>query len=232
MADSADTTNPIMRQCSTEGCGKRLYAGGKCNRHYREVLAQTRGRCSIEGCEDYAKARNLCVMHYARLRKTGTPLSRGKTRPGRKEAYLRALLSVDQDECIRWPYPQDRTGYGCMNVGAQKTRAHRFMCVLANGDPPSAEAEAAHNCGNAWCVNPRHLRWATVKENAADRILHGTAKRGHSNWKAKLSNDEALAAYTDPRTCREIAADHGVTPEAIGNLKAGRTWAWLTGHRR
>jgi hypothetical protein len=42
------------------------------------------------------------------------------------------------------------------------------MCLLAHGEAPPGKNIVAHWCGNAKCVSPRHLRWATQQENADD----------------------------------------------------------------
>jgi hypothetical protein len=58
-------------------------------------------------------------------------------------------------------------------------RAHRVMCEIAHGPKPAPGFVAAHTCGKGreGCVNPRHLRWASQKENMADKLLHGTSNR-------------------------------------------------------
>lgn len=234
MAKPVDTTKPAaVCKCSAPKCEKQQYAGGMCAAHYREHLAQRRGNCAVDGCNELARVKDLCNRHYARFRRHGSPYTPGKSRPGEKEKYLRELpRNGPKSDCVRWPFPADDTGYAGLNVAGKKTRAHRFVCELANGPPPGSDSEAAHNCGNAWCVNPDHLRWDTAKGNAEDRERHGTALRGEDMVRAKLTNSQAMSAYQDKRPCRDIALEYGVTPEAIGNLKAGRTWAWLTGHKR
>ena len=50
--------------------------------------------------------------------------------------------------------------------------AGRFACERENGPPPTAKHQAAHatryGCLGGLCVNGKHLRWATNKENAGD----------------------------------------------------------------
>lgn len=47
---------------------------------------------------------------------------------------------------------------------------------------------------------------------------------------AKLTETEVRAIYADPRSQMRIAADYGVTQTAVGAIKRGKTWSWLTGH--
>ena len=84
------------------------------------------------------------------------------------------------DECLHWPFSRLPAGYGIVGgraVGRQY--AHSLACTWAHGPRPEGK-QAAHSCGKASCFNPKHLRWATVTENHADKVLHGTSGRGVS----------------------------------------------------
>jgi hypothetical protein len=94
-------------------------------------------------------------------------------------------------------------------------RATRVMCKLAHGPAPTPKHHAAHSCGKGHeaCINPKHLRWATPRENAADAKLHGTFKpppSGGKPWseerkaKVKLRNHQRrmsalMRAYRETR---------------------------------
>jgi hypothetical protein len=93
---------------------------------------------------------------------------------------------------------------------------------------------AAHEpetCHNPSCINPRHLRWATDQENAADRIIDGTENRGSRQHQAKLTEEQALRIFNDRRPRNTIAAEFGVSRRCVGAIKTGLSWAWLTGAR-
>jgi hypothetical protein len=74
----------------------------------------------------------------------------------------------------------DQWGYSHVTmqlVGATKRHAvHRLMALAFLGEPP-AGCQVAHNDGNPRNNTVANLRWATAKENQADRLLHGTAHR-------------------------------------------------------
>lgn len=88
---------------------------------------------------------------------------------------LLSLSSLDTDDCIEWPFGRDRDGYGVFYLSPngdrrqRKTSANRAVSLLTFGDPPADGMHAAHSCHNRSCINPRHLRWATVQENIDDR---------------------------------------------------------------
>lgn len=104
-----------------------------------------------------------------------------KTLGGEPERYLNETVMSfsEREECLSWPFARNANGYGKIRLGSRMLTVSRLVCERAYGDPPTPDHEAAHSCGKGHegCVNPFHLRWATAKENAADRIVHAAAKR-------------------------------------------------------
>lgn len=91
----------------------------------------------------------------------------------------------------------------------RRMAASRAMCILANGLPPDGKTFAIHSCGNGHlsCVNPKHLRWGSPKENAQDARLH------HSK------TDKAVAAPDAHPLPKVAAVETGIPAKAI---RAGR----------
>lgn len=82
------------------------------------------------------------------------------------------------DACWRWLGAQQGSGYGICSLGGTSRGAHRVVHVLANGPLADRRHQVRHDCDHAWCVNPRHLRPGTAKDNAADALARGRHRAG------------------------------------------------------
>lgn len=134
--------------------------------------------------------------------------------------WLVAQLDVETDDCIIWPFGTN----GAYGVVCNKL-AHREMCILAHGAPPTRLYQAAHKCGRTLCVNKKHLRWATPAQNQQDSFAHGTKALGEAHAHAKLTD----AAVREIRSLGasqaiEMAYKYRVSGAAVQAVLAGRTW--------
>lgn len=143
---------------------------------------------------------------------------------GSSEAFLRAHVDHKGQDCLLWPFRRIASGYGLAVIGGVQKHASRWMCELVHGAPPFLRAEAAHACGNAGCVNPEHLRWATGKQNCADKLLHGTHNRGERSGKAKLTAEDVAAIRAAPADLRALMARYGVSKGCISKVRSGQRW--------
>lgn len=149
---------------------------------------------------------------------------------GKSYKWLVAHADYQHDEwCLVWPFARDRHGRGMLGYNGKGHWAHRMMCKLVHGDPPSDEHQAAHNCGRGHegCVNPHHLQWKTPAENATDRWEHNPQLVRHPNGTARMlvpSMAKAILAAKGIRTQMELAAQFGVSENVVQNIWAGRTY--------
>jgi HNH endonuclease len=97
-------------------------------------------------------------------------------------ALWRTFLSRTEmrrsDECWPWKGPFMAKGYGVCWAGGKNWRAHRLAAFLYFG--PSDAQVVMHTCDNRACVNPSHLRYATISENNMDAVKKGRQVSGHS----------------------------------------------------
>jgi hypothetical protein len=135
------------------------------------------------------------------------------------------------DECLIWPFGTDGHGYGVLYIDGKRAGAHRYVCELAHGAPPTPKHEAAHSCGHGkdGCVNRNHLLWKTRIENQADRLEHGTHNRGTRQGGAKLTEDDVreIIALKGIEMQRNLAERFGVRRTTIASIQQGRNWAWV-----
>lgn len=180
--------------------------------------------CSIPDCGNGVAYRGWCRKHYERWRKHGDPTAYKIV--NRSRDFILQALKSEQDDCIEWPYSK-WFGYGRSSFDGSTTLAHRQVCSLAHGPEPFKLAEAAHNCGNRGCVNPRHLRWATRQSNNDDIARHGRTNHGSRNGAAKLTEAQVLQIRADNRRDADIAAEFGCRPNTIWAIQNRRLWKHL-----
>lgn len=233
--------------CKVEGCGKPANVAGKsardlCCAHYQRdkkfgsPLGGGRMRvrggttCDIDGCEKKAVGNGYCPAHNVRFRKYGSatahhPIYRCN------EIWIEKHRDYHGDDCLPWPFCTGDNGRGVMGRGAKSMTAPRAMCIAAHGQPPTPEHETAHSCGNGHlgCMNPKHLRWATKIENAADRDKHGRTRRGSQINTSKLSEDDvrAIRRRRGTESGASLAREYGISRNAVYYIISGKTWANL-----
>lgn len=152
---------------------------------------------------------------------------RQRCKPHEAKCFFQEALKANTPDCILWPYAQMTKGYGAIGMGGKKISTSRLMCLQAHGEPLVEGVGAAHSCGNKLCINPRHLRWATQKENEADKILHQRTIQGKPGGR-KLSKEIVHWLRNSPirpyLTTRELTAIFEVTPNTISMAINGDTW--------
>jgi hypothetical protein len=167
----------------------------------------------------------MCGLHYQRLRKHGDP---HMTLDGRPAAFVREMLNMDVPDCLdQWPFGFV-SGYPQLRWEGQQSRGHRLVCQFKHGPAPSAGHHAAHSCGNRACLNWRHIRWATARENMADKWRHGTMACGERQGLAKLTADQVLSirsSWEQGATILSLAREYGVCTSTLGSVVHRVTWA-------
>lgn len=145
-------------------------------------------------------------------------------KPSRNYSRLREWVEqhVDyphDDCCLIWPFGRHKDGYGILPVDGKQTYAHRYMCRLAKGEPPTPKHQAAHSCnrGHDACVNHHHLDWKTPGENH---------KEGEWHAKVKLNVEKAaeIRALKGLEQTSVTAARYGVREITIRQVQSGRLW--------
>lgn len=142
--------------------------------------------------------------------------------------FLSNLVSDPPEGCVHWPKKARSRGYGLIMFRGRQIGAHCASCELFHGPAPTAKHEVAHNCGVRDCVNPKHLRWATRKENMADRLTHGTMIHGEATHNAVLTEKivrDIRAAHAQNVSNRVIAETFGLPRGTVWGVTKRMTWA-------
>lgn len=165
-------------------------------------------------------------------------MGRSKNRPhgqwsnkrgqGEGVTFLRQHVNDSDGECLIWPLYRNPNGYAQFGFEGTEHYAHRFMCELANGPPPSPDYDAAHSCGRGknGCVHPRHLSWKTRGQNIEDAVAHGTHIGNRWTNRGRLRPDQVIEIrrLKGQKTQVEIAVMFGVTPPTVRDIYLGRTY--------
>lgn len=190
-----------------------------------------RRRCSVDGCSEPHSSKGFCANHYARFVRHGDPTKIVReTRSGDGVRFIEWAVQQETDDCILWPYAKLKSGHPRLDIGGRAALATREVLFRVQGPPPTKRHQAAHApviCHTPSCINPKHLRWATARENSADRRADGTHHCGERIARAKLTADQVLAIRADPRPHKEIAVEYEVDVSHISGIKTRRTWRHL-----
>lgn len=231
-----------MCHCNVPSCSKKIHSRNMCQAHYRMWMKYgdplkrfervTPTKCLVDKCDakPALKSAGYCANHYYRRHKYGSP-----TAPARNDVktadYIKAALSITHQDCVLWTRQKTKEGYGVARFNGKYGAAHRFVCELSNGEPPTPNHQAAHSCGNPSCYNPNHLRWLTPLQNTREKYTHGTMPAGENHFLATMTEKTALSILADFRcgeTIKILAAKYGVTYGAAYMLVRGHTWKHLS----
>lgn len=104
--------------------------------------------------------------------------------------WVRFMSKVTRrgDGCWEWVGSRYPSGYGEFSIGNRSRRAHRVIYCWLNGEPG---LPIDHTCNHPWCVNPKHLRAISQRENvlkpeSKSRTAVNARKErcvnGHDDW--------------------------------------------------
>lgn len=114
--------------------------------------------------------------------------------------------------CVLWHKSLSSTGYGNDRLDGKRIGAHRRAYIEAKGPIPEGMV-IDHLCRNKACVNPDHLEAVPQREN----ILRGSMS-------AKLDWEKVRVIRASAKKGTELAAEYGVTPQAISQIRRNQTW--------
>lgn len=230
------------RICSLEHCNNPHKAKGYCEKHYlrlrkhgdpmvcKNPIGKRPKVCSVDGCDSPHHALGYCGRHRAKVAKYGDPLAGTERTPKKdREKWIIEALSAESDDCRFYPY--SNTPYTSVSTAHGLMSLHRWICILAHGEPPADRLVAAHKCGNGHlnCCNPRHLYWATFKQNERDKAAHGRTIRGEMQPRSKItvSDVREIRSLRGKMTQHQIAKQFGIDQTNVSLIQLRKAWAWV-----
>lgn len=110
-----------------------------------------------------------------------------------------------------------------LNGGKGDLSVHRAVAIAFLGAPPTEGHQVAHKDGNRQNNAASNLRWATPRENCADRLIHGAKT-------VKLNSDQVRVIRArlarGVKQCA-IADEYGVSPNHICQIANEKRWVNL-----
>jgi hypothetical protein len=103
-------------------------------------------------------------------------------------------------------------------VSRTQKRVHALVASAFLPPKPSERHQVRHLNGNKHDNRACNLAWGTPKENADDRILHGTDPAGERNPQAVLSDAQAIEVF---RAVRERGEDMDSVARRYGISRSG-----------
>lgn len=148
--------------------------------------------------------------------------------PQLKARFWAKVKITGKDDCWEWKAHRGRGGYGRITIDGMVKSACQVSLIINGSERPKG-LHALHSCDNRGCVNPRHLRWGTAKENGQDKSIRGRTAFwiGEEHPNGKLTEEQVREIFTESGTLASIAEKYGVTLSAIWSIKNRRTWCHL-----
>lgn len=105
-------------------------------------------------------------------------------------------------------------------------KVHRLVLLAFRGSPPSPEHECRHLNNNRRDARLTNLRWGTRKQNARDKITHGTHVFGERHGMAKLTEEDVLNIRFLANTTQqiEIARRYNMSRPQICTIIKRKAW--------
>lgn len=103
--------------------------------------------------------------------------------------------------------------------GARLSIAVSILVCTAFYGPRRRSQHAAHWDGNSLNDRAENLRWASAKENAADKLRHGTVPFGSRSSRSKLTDEQVEALLGCDLSGAEAAAKFGISASQVHRIR-------------
>jgi hypothetical protein len=122
------------------------------------------------------------------------------------QRFNKKYIIDEETGCWNWIGSISKYGYGKFTI---KFQDGFILC---------------HSCNNRKCVNPWHLRQDTYKSNSIDMVIANRQRCQKLSVSQVIEIKKELEHYYRGQY-KNLSDIYGVTPTAIQDIKAGRTWS-------
>lgn len=184
--------------------------------------------CSVDECSKPVRARGWCNKHYLRWARRGTTDAMQTHFTDSEKPF--AAQTRREGDCLIWVGSVDSGGYGQIWTSGRFTLAHRYSWERVNGEiPPGMVVDHRDHCGKS-CVEPSHLRLATVAQNGWNRAGGQTrSKTGVRNvypsggrFRVEIAKSGEVYRFGSYSTLEEAAAVAGEKRAELFGEYAGK----------
>ena len=123
----------------------------------------------------------------------------------------------------------ESTGYVRVRLSENGIRlrlsVHRLVALAFLGPPPTKKHQVAHYDGVKTNNRAENLRWATCKENMADKQRHGSQARGETQGRSKVTEEDVFAIRSSGDTYYALAARYGISRNTVYRIRKRLNWA-------
>lgn len=130
-----------------------------------------------------------------------------------EERFQNAIKDNETSGCSEWTSTLDKDGYGVLTVDGKKRKAHRLAMELEGINIYGKLV--MHLCDNPKCVNIKHLKVGTQKDNMLDMALK---ERGCNKLTREQVIQIRIAYASGDYTLADLALEYGVTFQHISAL--------------
>ena len=139
------------------------------------------------------------------------------------QRFNKKYIVDEETNCWNWIGSISKYGYGKFSIKFQDIRAHRFSYEYYKEKIKDGFI-LCHSCNNRKCVNPWHLRQDTYKSNSIDMVIANRQRCQKLSVSQVIEIKKELEHYYRGQY-KNLSDIYGVTPTAIQDIKAGRTWS-------
>jgi hypothetical protein len=129
--------------------------------------------------------------------------------------------------CWLWTGSKNNMGYGRINIKGKVQLAHRISFEMNHGAIVKG-LKVLHKCDNPLCVNPKHLKLGTQKENLQDMYKKGRACVGEDKPNAKLNKEKVTYIRSRYRSGgvsqRSLAKEVGISQSILCQVINKKRW--------